>query len=185
LHDQRRKLLDKKAKVRLKTRKGWRHNVNEYPDVLQYDVEELKAPLAPWRTTNLYFDEVKLGKNKDQYTTEELKMLTEEKIGEINSEVVIYTDGSTSSDQENGGAGVFIDNRRAGTEIHEKFPAGAWCSSYAAESVALLRSLQWLEVNPAETTTICTDSMSLHEALSNGDWKDAQDWIKEIKQLSH
>ena len=184
-NDARRRLLEKKASVRLTTRKGLRHAINESPDTLQYKVEELKPPLPPWRSTGFLFDAVELAKKKDQYTTEELRLLTEEKVGKLDSEVIIYTDGSTDGNQNRGGAGVYIVDRRTGNEIRRSFAAGEICSSYAAENVALLRALEWLEVNSAETATICTDSMSIHEALANDDWKDAQDWVRKVKEKSY
>jgi ribonuclease HI len=184
-NDARRRLLEKKASVRLKTRKGLRHAINESPDTLQYKVEELKPPLPPWRSTGFLFDAVELAKKKDQYTTEELRMLTEEKVGKLDSEVIIYTDGSTDGNQNRGGAGVYIMDRRTGNEISRSFAAGEICSSYAAENVALLRALEWLEENSPETATICTDSMSIHEALANDNWKDAQDWVRKVKEKSY
>ena len=70
--DPRKKLLEKDATVRLKSRRGWRHAVqNEQP--LEYEVEELKPPLPPWRGTKFKFDEVKLERSKEQYTVEELR----------------------------------------------------------------------------------------------------------------
>ena len=35
------------------------------------------------------------------------------------------------------------------------------------------------------TATICTDSMSVHKALANDDWKNAQDWTRKIKEKCH
>ena len=183
IKDPRRKMLDKESKIRLKTRQGWRHQVKE--NELPYDVEELKPPLAPWRLTKLRFDEVKLEKSKDQYTKEELKKVTDDKVAEIEAEAVIFTDGSTSGRQERGGAGVYIIDRRTGKEIKDCAPAGAICSSYAAEGVAFLKALEWLRENPRATTTICTDSLSLQKALANDDWKDSQDWIRKIKETCH
>ena len=174
--DPRRRLMEKEAQIRLKTRHGWREKSRKDQEQNQYKIQQLEPPLAPWRTTGLLFDEVKLSKKKDQYTTEELKRLTEARIQEINSEVVIYTDGSTGGNQELGGAGVFIIDTRTGTETRERHAAGSICSSYAAEGVAFLKALEWLEEkNPTGSATICTDSMFLHSALSNDDRKDTED----------
>ena len=48
---------------------------------------------------------VTLDKNKEAYTLEELARLPEIKIAEIDSDVEIFTDGSTSGTQQRGGAG--------------------------------------------------------------------------------
>ena len=182
--DPRRRLLEKKATVRLKSRLGWRHRVQrEQP--MDFIVEELKPPLPPWRETNLRFAEVQLEQRKDQYSVEELKRRADERVNEITSDVVIFTDGSTDGNQNRGGAGVFIHDKRSDVEERLCYPAGEICSSYGAEGVALLRALEWLEKAKVKTATICTDSMSLFKALANDDWKDAQDWIRKIKEISH
>lgn len=182
--DPRKKLLEKDATVRLKSRRGWRHAVqNEQP--LEYEVEELKPPLPPWRGTKFKFDEVKLERSKEQYTVEELRKKADEKVEDITSEVVIFTDGSTDAEQNNGGAGVFVQDRRTGVTERFSYPAGKICSSYGAEGVALLRALELLERRHISTATICTDSLSLQKALANDDWKDAQDWLRKIKEKSY
>ena len=45
-------------------------------------------------------DAVPLEKPKDEYQPEELKRLSLDKIGSFDTEAVIYTDGSTSGQQE-------------------------------------------------------------------------------------
>lgn len=94
---------------------------------------------------------------------------------------MIWTDGSTSGNQEKGWAGVFIEDRRSETTDKQSFAAGEICSSYGAEGVAMLRALEWIESHPAKTVIICTDSLSVHAGLKNDSWKDAQDWIRKIK----
>ena len=66
-----------------------------------------------------------------------------------------------------------------------KDSAGEICSTYGAEGVALLRAFEWLDQKKVDTATICTDSLSLHKAFANDDWKDAQDWFHKIKEKSH
>ena len=57
--DPRRQLLEEEKAVRLKTRLGWRHLVqNTQP--MDYEVEELKPTLPPWKETKFTFEEVKL-----------------------------------------------------------------------------------------------------------------------------
>ena len=130
-------------------------------------------------------DKVKLDRSKEQYTVEELRKKADEKVADITSEVVIFTDGSTDAEQNNGGAGVFVQDRRTGVTERFSYPAGKICSSYGAEGVALLRALELLERRNISTATICTDSLSLQKALANDDWKDAQDWLRKIKEKSY
>ena len=47
--------------------------------------------------------------------------------------------------------------------------------------MALVEALKWLLENP-QTSLICTDSLSLHEALLNNNWKDKDPWLKIIKE---
>ena len=53
-----------------------------------------------------------------------MRELTEKKIQAINADIQIYTDGSTSGEQKNGEAGIYIQDRE-GNVIYEEFkPAG-------------------------------------------------------------
>ena len=182
--DPRRQMLEEEKTVRLKTRLGWRHLVKG-TQPMNYRVEELKPPLPPWRETKFQFEEVKLKKRKEDHTTEELKLLADEAVEMIESEVIIFTDGSTDGNQNRGGAGVYIRDRRNGSTESLCYAAGEICSSYGAEGVALFRAIEWLCEKKPSSATICTDSMSLHKALSNDDWKDAQDWLRRIKEASY
>ena len=182
--DPRRKLLEKKGNIRLKSRIGWRELTNRRKTKDTYKVEQLKPPLEPWKRTQLKFEAVPLEKPKEQYTKTELKTRTEEMITNMEADLMIWTDGSTSGSQERGGAGVLIQDKRTGTTERLCFAAGAICSSFGAEGVAMLRALEWLESHPVEKAVICTDSLSVHAALRKDDWKDAQDWIRKIKLQS-
>ena len=86
------------------------------------------------------FDAVALSKPKDQYTSEELKALTEQKLDTIEAEIFIWTDGSTSGSQERGGAGVYIQDKVTGESSRQSYPEGELCSSFGAEGVAMLES---------------------------------------------
>ena len=182
--DPRRKLLERKGNIRLKSRIGWRELTNRRKDKETYNVEMLKPPLEPWIRTRMKFEAVPLEKPKENYTKAELKIRTEEKISRMEADVMIWTDGSTSGQQELGGAGVLIQDKRSENTERLSFAAGAICSSFGAEGVAMLRALEWLETHPVEKTVICTDSLSVHAALRKDDWRDAQDWIRKIKLQS-
>ena len=181
--DQRKQLVTAKAPTRLKTRLGWRKLATERMqqwNTIKRDVTT--GHLPPWRQlTNLTIDKVHLKKPKEHCTEEELFNTSMQKIGTIQADVRIFTDGSTSGDQQNGGAGVYIECASSGRVLHQaKFPAGRLCSSYTGECVALLEALKWLLENP-QTSLICTDSLSLHDALESNDWRDKDPWLKLIK----
>ena len=178
--DPRRELMEKKATVKLKTRQGLRHATNKYAEEASFDRDVTRPMYPPWRQTTLIFDKVKLEK-KEEYSKEELKRMTEEKIEGLWSEIVMYTDGSTNDNQENGGAGLYV-TRIHGEDVKLCWPAGRYCSSYGAEAVAFLRAIEWAEEHCEKSITICTDSLSLHQALEKDDWRDADDWIGKIKE---
>ena len=85
------------------------------------------------------------GEKQDKYTKQELKRLTTEKIEEIDADFQLYTDGSTSKNQENGGAGIVILNKEGDIVYQNSKPAGSLCLSLDAESLALLDAVQWIK----------------------------------------
>ena len=183
--DSRRVLMEKEAPVNLKSRKGLRHATKDYHQQANFARDTSRPFLPSWRSTTIKFDRVQLEKKKNEYSEAELKARTEEKIAELDAEAIIYTDGSTSGRQEYGGAGAYIQNRRDETEERLCWPAGRYCASYGAECVAFLRAVEWAERNGLTSIAVCTDSLSLQQALENDDWRDAEDWIGNIKEAVH
>ena len=84
----------------------------------------------------------------------------------------VWTDGSATAGVLDGGAGVLIEWPDGST--HEiSAPAGALCSSYRAEIVALREALGYLRDHPAHTDSeslivVCTDSQAALSALRSG-----------------
>ena len=108
--DSRRMIANRVVKTRLTTRKGWRAATE---DVAKMDIcrdmeKAIVKPMKPW---NIEITEVELEKTKGEYSTEELRAKSDQKIAEIAADVEIYTDGSTDGAQRNGGAGIFIQDR--------------------------------------------------------------------------
>ena len=63
------------------------------------------------------------------------------KILEIKADLEIYTDGSTSENQMNEGAG-FHSRSKDGSTIEEmNVAAGKYCSSYDVEGVAMIKAI--------------------------------------------
>ena len=114
-----------------------------------------------------------------------MKERTEEKIRMLEAEAILYTDASTSGKQENGGAGLYAQNRRDGTEEKLHWEAGKYCTSYGAEGVAFLQAIEWAEQKKMASVAICTDSLSLHQALQYDDCRDANDRAGDIKEAVH
>ena len=99
------------------------------------------AQLLPWvEINNVIFERVELEGKKADYTTEQLKEKAEMKIREFKTEYIVYTDGLTDGSQRNGGAGVTVQDQNGNMLYEECFPAGELCSSFGAESVALLEA---------------------------------------------
>ena len=181
--DQRKILVNTDAQTRLKTRLGWRKTSGDRMRNLRIVRETTTHHLPPWKNLDmLTTDVVPLERPKDEYTPEELKDISLEKIRSFESEFIIYTDGSTSGSQLDGGAGVLVLDNNGHTTLEASYPAGSFCSSYTGECVALLRALEWLQQNGG-SSLICTDSLSLHAALEQNDWRDRDPWLKQIKQI--
>lgn len=77
-------------------------------------------------------------------------------------------DGSTSGNQEKGGAGVCVEDSKGHPVAEFRQPAGARCSSYGGECVAMHTAATWIESKEIESEKsvsfmILTDSESLVE----------------------
>jgi len=188
--DARRKLVDEDVPPRLKSRHGWRYETKERaPDNTKKD--ETTPPIPPWRKFPcLKVEYVALEKKKSEYTSEALRSMSMEKIRSYNVSHIIYTDGSTGGDQTKGGAGVLVEDDEGFPIIEKSYPAGAYCSSFTGESVAFLEAIRWIKsyLDPQPTrhnVLVCSDSMSLAQALDSNDWKDGDPWVKDIKKELH
>ena len=181
--DGRRKMMEKVAQTRLGTRMGWRKSTMD--SMQEYDVNrEISVDrIPPWYTTKANFNAVELKKKKEEYTADELKTFTLEKIKEMNADVEIYTDGSTGEGQVNGGAGVHAVDKAGQVMFETCLPAGKWCPSYDGEAVAMLEATRWVALctNTAMHHLILTDSKSLVDALKKDSWRDNHEWLSKIK----
>ena len=181
--DERKKMLEKKVNQRLKTRHGWRFHTEEKMKHIQVNRMTQRKNICPMEALNVEIDEVKLEGKKTDYTTEQLKMKTEEKIMEINADTQIYTDGSTAGDQRRGGAGMGMYSKD-GEEVEAKTKAaGEWASSYDAECVAMEMATTWINEQPKDDAlyVILTDSHSLIQALRKNDWRGSHEWLSQVK----
>ena len=180
--DNRRVMAEKEVKRRLKSRVGWRHGMNEMVRE-EYNREMPVARVDPMTPLHIVVTGVELEKSKDCYTEEQLRQLTEAKIIEVDADVEIFTDGSTSEDQRKEGAGIFAQDKNGNTLLEECKAAGKLCSSYDGESVAALAAVEWIEEKPVDGKkyAIFTDSLSLVSALKSNKWKDTHEWIRAIK----
>ena len=187
--DSRRAMVDSRApNNRLDTRHGWRNTIApRVNEEIMRDV--MSVPPPPWRElVNLKVDYVQLEKKKDRYSPEELRSRAIEKMESLKATITIFTDGSTSGRQERGGAGVFVQDEQSKEMITEmSFAAGRFCSSYTGECVGLLEAMRWVKNREATEGSmkvlICTDSMSLTQALEKDNWKDQDYWVKQIKDV--
>ena len=182
--DPRRKLAEKRVKKRLDTRLGWRYKTEPKMDK-NLNRRTGKTRLRPMMEYKAEVTGVRLDRKKEEFTIEELALRAEEKIAEINADVELYTDGSTSGKQKRGGAGLFIQNSRGEKLYEEAKPAGEFCSSYDGECVAMMRALEWIGNEPQEEGrkyAIFTDSKSMIMALETKSWKESHEWMKRVKK---
>ena len=170
-------------KRRIKTRIGWRKESKEQTELVINRKTE-KASVDPMTPLNISITEVKLEKKKECYTEQELRQQTECKIAEIDAEIEIFTDGSTAGNQQNGGAGVFAQDKNGNILFEMSKPAGSMCSSYDGETVACIEALRWISSqNSQNSYAIYTDSKSMVQSLSSNDYKDTHEWIRVIKNM--
>lgn len=189
--DERHRMASNSTTPRLTTRFGWSHQTQKRARELGLDTitrETTTPPIPPWETfDNLSIRYVELEKKKSEYKPQELRRMSLEQIEAIDTDLTVYTDGSTSGNQEKGGAGIYIHDRNGETITTMCEPAGTYCSSYSGECMALLHTLKWIarseiEWKEGKSILICTDSRSLTDALKQGNWKDTDHWLRESKR---
>ena len=187
--DSRKRMVENHVPPRLKTRHGWRSITTCQHDDIYRDTTT--PPTPPWRSSaNFKVDYVNLEKGKANYTSQELKTVSQEKIESYQVDYTIYTDGSTNDRQENGGAGYYAEDANGQAVANRSFPAGLMCSSYTGECVALLEALEWITITAISEhrpikVLICSDSKSMAMSLQKNHWKDDDPWLKRIKEKIH
>ena len=88
------------------------------------------------------------------------------------TDIQVYTDGSTHEGTTDGGAGMVV---MSGEDIIERWhaPTGRWSSSYQAENSAMVRAISWLdEYEDWQSALVLCDSKSLVEILANSNQPD-------------
>ena len=160
----RRIALDKDIRHRLKTRTSCREEAQKTINTLSIkDVERKPITIhitKPWNSNNTT--------NWSVHSNLDLK----DKIPEIgnllnhlNPEVTIYTDGSCTGGQFNGGAAAIVtggdfDNPSCIEVLKAK--GNKFTCSYDEEWRALDLAIGWMKANKVNRTAICTDSLSLN-----------------------
>jgi len=156
-------------------RKSWRrvglNLATEFRPETEYDALPLAfGSCAPWDApTNLTVHEAVPGISSKADDAAAMRTATLARIRDLNSSVVIYTDGSASSGTTDGGAGVVVtsgdpeDPQFIQTIMVKGAPR---TSSYEEEVSAMNAALDFICDNHQEDqVTICTDSLSLCQAL--------------------
>ena len=129
--DSRKRMLEKTAPTRLKTRCGWRAKTEALMKMFKDLCRAPRpAPTPPWRKTEISFQSVQLDGKKKDHTEEQLLEQSMKAINELQAKHLIYTDGSTNADQEKGGAEVFVTNMEGEELFAGKYPAVKLCSSF-------------------------------------------------------
>ena len=102
---------------------------------------------------------------------EKIRSAAYRRIAQLNTDIIIYTDGSATSGTSLGGSAAVItsgNDPRAPEVIDTILQKGAsLTSSYSEEVDALGLALVWLEENSPQSAQIITDSKSLCDALRN------------------
>ena len=157
------------------SRRSWRHVGNQLGDAFAAASTYERQPFAPyarapWETpNNLAVHESVPGISSNADDAGTLMQATLERIRNLSPHP--YTDGSASAGTTDGGAGVVITrgDPTCPEEIQTIRVKGASrTSSYEEEVSAMNAALEWIGDNcsEAEKVVICTDSLSLCQALS-------------------
>ena len=130
---------NRKQEWRETAREKWEGAVGELEEL---GVEEEEETLAPWQGKRGAVTRV-VEVNK-RATQEEQRRRSQAVLDEYaHMDLIIYTDGSAEEDTRNGGGGVVITED--GVIVEElSVAAGKHCSSYSAESTAMLEAVRWL-----------------------------------------
>ena len=163
---------------RRNTRTSWRHMAYEHSEKYLTGITSEKQPLllnarAPWDApNNLLVHQLIPGINSKADDPSKLMSATLDRIRDVSSNLVIYTDGSATAGISEGGAGVVITSGdpAAPVEIETIMLKGApRTSSYEEEVSAMNKACDWIRDNcqEEEMVTICTDSLSLCQALTS------------------
>ena len=91
-------------------------------------------------------------------------------IESLQADVVIYTDGSCAEGLHDGGAAAVVTTGTASVPVQvdvRQAKGDKHTCSYQEEERALLLGLDWVEEHPQQKTAICTDSLSLLQAMDS------------------
>ena len=158
-------------------RKSWRHTADALAEQYLPGSRPESQPLvlnarAPWEAPdNLSVHERIPGTSGKVDDPVKLMSATLNQIRDVSTNLVVYTDGSATAGTTDGGAGVVITNGDpAAPDVRETIMVkGAQrTSSYEEEVAAMNKACDWIQENchDGEKVTICTDSLSLCQALT-------------------
>ena len=162
---------------RKNTRRSWRQVGYDLGDKFSPASTYERQPFTPharppWETpNNLVVHESVPGISSKADSADTLMSATLEWIRALMPSLVIYTDGSASAGTTDGGAGVVVTqgDPASPVELQSIRVRGApRTSSYEEEAAAMNAALAWISNNcgEAEKVVICTDSLSLCQALN-------------------
>ena len=130
------------------------------------DTHNAQPPWDP--VVNVSYTITDINKSRPEHEQQDTAIRTLNSVANV--DLWVYTDGSVNPF---GGAGMACylgPDHISGQPIHEAhFPAGNVCSSFRAESVAVLEATNWLSARDNwSTAAIVTDSLSLISRLKSG-----------------
>ena len=145
----------------------------QYTPQIDHEPKQIELHVRdPWNApTNLTIHQDIPGISTKADITTETVAATLKRIREFDSDWVLYTDGSASAGTKDGGAGVVITrgDPAAPNIIHTiKVKGAPRTSSYEEEVSAMNEAADWIKEHcqATEKVAICTDSLSLCQALS-------------------
>ena len=164
--------------VRLTSQRSWCVGAKEACEtaglnILPREPFEPISPVPPWRAPkNVAFkpDLIQWTRRQDPPDLrKEVAQRTLDRLPPPDFEV--WTDGSAEGGTRQGGSGVLILDHTNQSTHELSYPAGVHTSSYRAETVALVKALDWCAANVhpgVQHVRICLDSKSVIQRLSSG-----------------
>jgi len=161
-------------------RRSWKARTDELgkriPSAARNRKPEALFARAPWKQAAdiEVFDTVPGISGRDD-DMEAKKAASEARLDALNSDLVVYTDGSADAGCRNGGAGVVVTRGPAANPTvleNIRVKGAALTSSFEEEVEAARSAIEWIceksETDRDSTVTIATDSQSMCKALLAG-----------------
>ena len=164
--DPRRKMCEKRGRIRLASNKGWREQARRECDRVvggprQKFCWERRPPWNSIKNRGVQVNlDMKEKVKKGSTSEEEMRRVSKETVTDLGPfEMVVATDGSVEDGTKNGGGACVTEWE--GENIVIRRAAGRWCSSFVAEKVAMMTAVELIKEKRPRSALVMSDSQAL------------------------